>query len=88
MKQTRSQWAIITLFFIFSPSLSAQNHWTPMQKEWFSRIFQLLIAAKKTHIPTVSTVKTCVVSNEITITVAPCGDNLQKKEVGQIKPIQ
>jgi hypothetical protein len=88
MKQTRSQWAIIALFLVFSPSLSAQSPWTTMQKELFTRIVQLLISAKKAPATTASTVSACVISNEITITIAPCGESVRSEQVGLIKPIQ
>lgn len=89
MKQTRSQWAIIALFFLFSPSLTAQNYWTPLQKEWFLRIVHLLNTAKKTPVQATCTGATCVtISNEITITVAPCGDNLKKGEPLSTKPVE
>jgi hypothetical protein len=88
MKQTSSQWAIIALFFLFSTSLSAQNHWTPMQKEWFSRIVNLLIAAKKTPVQAHVTGGACAISNEITITIAPCGDNLKKEASLTNKPVE
>ena len=88
MKQTRHQWAIIALFFAFSPSLSAQNHWSPMQKEWFTRIVQLLISAKKTPVTATSTVAACAISNEITITIAPCKEERGKEEIVQVKPVQ
>jgi hypothetical protein len=89
MKQTRNQWAIIALFFLFSTSLTAQNAWTPLQKEWFLRIVHLLIAAKKTPVQTVSTGAVCAtISNEITITIAPCGDNLKKNASLPNKPVE
>ena len=93
MKQTRSQWAIIALFFLFSPSLTAQNVWTPLQKELFTRIVQLLIAAKKTPVQaylsqTAAIGTPCAISNEITITIAPCGDNLKKSAELANKPVE
>jgi hypothetical protein len=88
MKQTRNQWAIIALFLVFSSSLPAQNAWTPLQKELFTRIVQLLISAKKIPVQSTTTANACVYSNEITITVAPCGEELNKKDIGLIKPIQ
>jgi hypothetical protein len=88
MKQTRNQWAIIALFLVFSSSLTAQNAWTPLQKELFTRIVNLLIAHKKTPIQPCTTADACVYSNEITITVAPCGEELKKRDIGLIKPIQ
>jgi hypothetical protein len=88
MKQTRNQWAFIALFLVFSSSLPAQTAWTPLQKELFTRIVNLLIAHKKTPIQPCTTANGGVFSNEITITVAPCGDDLRKKDIGLIKPIQ
>jgi flagellar biosynthesis regulator FlaF len=88
MKQTRNQWAIIALFLIFSSSLPAQTTWTPLQKELFGRIVQLLISAKKTSVQAASTTNNCVYSNEITITVVPCGEDLKKRDNELTKPIQ
>jgi hypothetical protein len=87
MKQTRNQWAIIALIFLHSSALSAQNYWTPMPKEWLSKMMHLLIMAKKTPVQNKSAVA-CAISNEITITIAPCADGLKKGEVVQTKPVQ
>lgn len=88
MKQTRNQWAIIALFFLYSTSLSAQNYWTPIPKEWLSKMMHLLIMAKKTPVQNKSATAACAISNEITITIAPCADGFKKGEVVQTKPIQ
>jgi hypothetical protein len=88
MKQTRAQWAIIACFFVLTPSLSAQNYWTPIQKEWLSMVVKLLIKAQKKPIENTSESRVCAVSNEITITVARCSDDVKKEDVVFTKPVQ
>jgi hypothetical protein len=89
MKQTRYQWAIIALFFVSSTiPLSAQNLWLPMPKEWVVKVMQLLILAKKMPVQSHSTTAACVISNEITITIAPCANVLNKAELVIAKPVQ
>ena len=88
MKQTRNQWAVIALFSLYSTSLSAQNCWIPIPKEWLSKMMHLLIMAKKTPVQNKSATASCAISNEITITIAPCADGLKKGELVQTKPIQ
>jgi hypothetical protein len=89
MKQTRHQWAIIALFFVStSVSLSAQNYWLPMPKEWVAKVMQLLILSKKMPVQNNATPACAVFSNEITITIAPCADGIKKVEMVIAKPVQ
>jgi hypothetical protein len=88
MKQTRNQWAIIAIFFLYSTSLSAQNYWMPIPKEWLSKMMHLFILSKKMPVQNNVTSAACAISNEITITIAPCADALKKKETILPKPIQ
>jgi hypothetical protein len=88
MKQSRNKWAIIALFFVSSFPLSAQNLWLPMPKEWVAKVMQLLILSKKMPVQNNATTACIGFSNEITITIAPCADVLNKTELVIAKPVQ
>jgi hypothetical protein len=92
MKQTRSQWAVIALFFVSTTVLSAQNYGLPIPRELVSTMMHLWISVKKTPIQTpiqsYSAPTACAISNEITITIAPCADGLTKTELVLAKPVQ
>jgi hypothetical protein len=87
MKQTRTKWAIVVLIFVFTRSLSAQNFWTPIQKEWWTTVVKLLIKAKNMPVQNTFEKGFCAVSNEITITVGRCSD-AKKEDIVLNKPVQ
>jgi hypothetical protein len=89
MKQTRNQWVIIPLCLFLSTSVSAQNYWLPMPKEWVLKMITLLVAAKKMPIQHANVGTACpTFSNEITISISPCSDGLKKAELVEAKPVQ
>ena len=87
MKQTLTLWAIIALLGVFTPTLSAQNTLTPLQKEWVTKIMHLVKASKKSYSQNNKTAA-CAVSNEITIRIAPCSDVLKRETAVLPKPVQ
>jgi hypothetical protein len=87
MKTARTLWAVIALLFALNTPISAQKSWTPLQKEWLAKIMQLWAATQKPYPKNSTTTTACAVSNEITLTIAPC-NSLQKETAVVPKPVQ
>ena len=84
MKTTLIRCAVAGFLCTFAPSLSAQNTFTPLQKEWVKTWMHLVKLSKMTTKQVAqkdNSPMPCAVSNEITIVVGPCLQNQLKENV-------
>ena len=91
MKTTLIRCTVVGCLYAFTPSLSAQNTLTPLQKEWFKTWLHLVKLSKNASNAAVqknNSPMPCAVSNEITIVVGPCLEVENKDNAVTIKPVQ
>ncbi len=89
MKQTPAKWAIIALFLLSGQTAFAHNSWLPIPKNLVSKIWHLYVLTQQKPMQNTAEKPICTVfSNEITITVGRCSDDLTKENVVQTKPVQ
>ena len=91
MKTTLIRYALAGFLCPFALSLSAQNTFTPLQKEWlkmWAHLVELSIKASNTVAQKNNSLMPCAVSNEITIVVGSCLRTEQKENRIVAKPVE